>query len=139
LVCRRCLAAHPISWIVMVLSLVGIGWPARWDTTILWVLPSIAVAEFVAEKLGVVRYSPYRQMVLSFLCGIAFGRGLARVLSDDWGDALFWNVTFTMSAVMIGALWYGHRRDDARERRQDEDEAEVEWRRVESELFGSSR
>ncbi len=136
LVCRRCLAAHPVSWVVMVLSLAGIGWPTASDTAILWALPSIAVAEYVAEQLRLVAYSPRRQAVLSFLCGIAFGRGLARVLRDQ-GDPLFWAVTLTMSGVMVGALIIRSRRDRAAQRRREEDAAEVEWRRLEAELFGA--
>lgn len=135
LVCRRCLAAHPISWVVMALSLAGIGWPAGWDATVLWVLPSIAVAEYAAEQLRLVRYSAPRQAALSFLCGIAFGRGLARVLRD-LGDPLFWSVTLTMSGAMVGALIIGRRRDALRRRRAEEDAAEIEWRRLEARLFG---
>jgi hypothetical protein len=136
LVCRRCLAAHPVSWLVMVLSLAGVGWPTRWDAGVMWVLPSLAVAEYAAEQLRLVRYSPRRQAALSFLCGIAFGRGLARVLRDP-GDALFWAVTLTMSATMVSALIIGRRRDRATARRREEADAELEWRRLEAELFGS--
>jgi hypothetical protein len=120
----------------MILSLAGIGWPAGSDTAVLWALPSIAVAEYVSEQLGLLRYSGPRQAVLSFLCGVAFGRGLARVLGD-LGDPLFWSVTLTMSGAMVGALIIGRRRDAASRRRAEEDDAEVEWRRVEAELFGT--
>jgi uncharacterized membrane protein len=136
LVCRRCLAAHPVSWLVMILSLAGIGWPVGLDPVILWALPAIAVLEYSAENLGLLRYSARRQAVVSFLCGIAFGRGLARQLRNP-GDSLFWTVTLTASGVMVGSLIINRRQRAAAERKAEEDEAEREWRRLEAELFAS--
>jgi len=72
-VCRRCLFMYPVAAVAAVLSAVGWFWPRRLDGAALWLLPAPAVADFVADNLGLARYSARRQAVLSAIGALAAG------------------------------------------------------------------
>ena len=90
-VCRRCLVLYPIAFATMFITLAGFGWSTSLDPVLFFVLPFPVAAEFVAEKLGTLRYSAQRQIVLSAIAAPALGTGLARhirVPFDGWFVAM---------------------------------------------------
>lgn len=137
LVCRRCLVTYPVAILLMGLSLAGFHWPLSWDPFLLWVLPAPAIADFVAENLGLVRYSPRRQVALSMIGAVAFGRGLGRYLETN-SDRLFWTVSIVYSLVMVGAVVLGHRRTRNRDRMLRQQESDLWWAGVEKNLDARS-
>jgi hypothetical protein len=90
-VCRRCAVLYPLAFAVMAASLAGWHWPARWDQTLLTLLPLPVTLELVLERFGAVRYRPARQIALTVLAAPALGRGFARYLFHP-GDRLFWTM-----------------------------------------------
>jgi hypothetical protein len=108
-VCRRCLVLYPVAFVVMGLALAGVRWPEALDPWLLVLLPAPAMAEFVLEHLGVVRYQPLRQTALTVPMAVALGVGFARYL-DHQGDPLFWGVVVAYSFIGLGATIIGWRR-----------------------------
>ncbi len=138
LVCRRCLWSYPIAITMMVAGLAGLHWPVRWDAVLLWLLPLPAIVEFVLEHLANLKYHPLRQIVLSSVAGIAFGRGLARYLQHN-GDRLFWTVAITYSLIMAGAALGRLKFDSVREDKRAQQEADDWWAGVEANLDSNAR
>jgi hypothetical protein len=100
-VCRRCLTLYPIALTVMALSFVGLApWPESLDPILIWLLCIPATLEFLAEKLGDVRYAPRRQVVVTAAVGLALGRGLAHEVDDRW-SWLFWG-----PVLVFGTAWF---------------------------------
>ncbi|HEY5155240.1 MAG TPA: hypothetical protein VIJ47_10935 [Acidimicrobiales bacterium] len=108
-VCRRCLALYPVAFVVMVLTLGGARWPADLDAVLLVVLPLPSVVEFVAEHLGVIRYQPTRQVVLTVPLAVALGVGFGRYLRHP-SDPLFWAIVVGYGGVCLAAVVIGARR-----------------------------
>ena len=108
-VCRRCIVLYPVAFAVMGLALADIRVPESLDHWLLVLLPAPAVTEFVLEHLGVVRYQPLRQTLLTIPMGVALGIGFARYL-DHQGDPLFWGVVVGYSFIGLGASIIGWRR-----------------------------
>ncbi|NNE74774.1 MAG: hypothetical protein HKN26_13995 [Acidimicrobiales bacterium] len=99
-VCRRCLWFYPIAITVAVIGLAGgLLWPDRLDWWVIMGLSSIATAEFVAEQLGLVEYSPRRQIVATAAAALAFGRALGLEIADRW-QPKFW-----LPIAVFGAIW----------------------------------
>lgn len=114
-VCRRCLALYPLTVVVLLIGL-WLG-PAATDESRLGVValllaPIPAVVEFVLEHLGIIRYQPVRQIVLTLLLALGLGVGFARYLRHP-GDLLFWGVVAVYSVVCLAAALSG-RRDPTR-------------------------
>ncbi len=110
-VCRRCLWFWPATVGITVLTLAGIRWPAAADPLLLVLLPVPVVVEWWCEQLGLVRYAPVRQVLLSLVAAPAVGVGLARYLESP-GDRLFWTVVAVYAvvcAVPVAIRW-GRRR-----------------------------
>jgi hypothetical protein len=82
---------YPVAFLTTALSLLGVAWPAAWDSTLLYLLPLPVTLEFVLERFGSLRYRPARQLLLTLLCAPALGRGFARYLLHP-GDRLFWGM-----------------------------------------------
>ena len=76
-------------------------------------LPLPAVVEFVADNLGIVRYSPLRQSVLTAVGALAAGAGYVRYL-DRPGDPLVWGTVLAYGLVCTAAAIVAHRRHAAR-------------------------
>lgn len=90
-VCRRCLVLYPLAFIVMSLALGGITWSEQFDPLLLLGLPIPVTLEFVGEKLGLLRYSVWRQVTLTAIAAPALGTGLAQhILSPfpKWFDVM---------------------------------------------------
>lgn len=103
-VCRRCLVLYPVALAVMLAVLAGVV-PSGPAVVALVLLPVPAVAEFVAEHLGLVRYSPRRQVAVTVPLAVALGIGFARYLERP-GDPLFWAVVAGYgSACVAVAVW----------------------------------
>lgn len=90
-VCRRCAVLYPVAILVAFLAGAGLTWPVRWDRWVFWLLPIPGVVEFVLDVLGVVRHRPHRQMVVSAMLAVAYGKILWRYAHDP-GDPLVWTV-----------------------------------------------
>lgn len=110
-VCRRCLALYPLAFAVMAASLLG-PWPERLDPWLLVLLPLPSVVEFALEHLGVVRYRPLRQVVLTVPLAVALGRGFA-IYVEHPTSLLFWGVVVVYGGVCLGLALWGHRARDA--------------------------
>ena len=107
-VCRRCLALYPLTFAVMALCLVI--QPGRAvELGALAVLSLPAVVELVLEQLGVLRYSPRRQVAVTLLLAVGLGAGFAVYLEDQL-DRGFWVVVLLYSAICVAAVVAGRLR-----------------------------
>jgi len=107
-VCRRCLVLYPTAFVVLAVGLV-MGWTAGTASLVaLVLLPLPAVVEFVVEHVGLVDYSPTRQVVVTVPLGIGLGVGFTRYLSD-LTDPGFWGVATVYLVVCLAAAWFGSR------------------------------
>lgn len=102
-VCRRCAVLYPVAFLTTALALLGVAWPARWDPTLLYLLPLPVTLEFVLERFGSLRYRPARQLALTLLAAPALGRGFARYLLNP-GDRLFWGMVALFGGASLLAL-----------------------------------
>jgi hypothetical protein len=107
-VCRRCLALYPLAFVVMGVCL-AIDPGRGVEIAALALLSLPAVVELVLEQLGVLRYSPRRQVGVTLALAVGLGAGLAAYL-DDQLDAAFWAVVIAYSAICLGAVIVGRRR-----------------------------
>lgn len=110
-VCRRCLVLYPVAIGVAVLAGFGVRWPDSWDVWLFWLLPIPGVVEFSLDALGVIIHRPRRQMVVSALLAVAYGKILWRY-SHHPGDGLVWavvltNITICGVAAICGAVLRG--------------------------------
>lgn len=102
-VCRRCLVLYPVAIAVALLAGVGVTWPAAWDPWVFWLLPIPGVAEFVLDAMGAVRHHPVRQVIVSALLAVAYGKILWRY-SHEPGDALVWTVVGVNTGICALAV-----------------------------------
>jgi hypothetical protein len=107
-ICRRCLTLYPLAFAVMIVSLVG-PWPGEIDGWLVVLLPLPSITEFVLEHLGVIRYQPVRQIVLTIPLAVALGRGFA-IYVEDPTSLLFWGVVLVYGGVGVAAALAGARR-----------------------------
>jgi hypothetical protein len=108
-VCRRCLVMYPVALVAGVVAAVGPWWPDDLDVVLVPLLPLPAVVEFVLDNLGIVRYSPVRQSVLTAVGALAAGAGYVRYL-DDHADPVVWGTVVVYGLVCATAAFAGHRR-----------------------------
>ena len=105
-VCRRCLVLYPVALVTGIALSIGSWWPHGVDIWVLWLFPLPGVIEFVLDNLGVIDYSPVRQMVLSAAGAVAAGVGYVRYLHDTF-DPLVWTVVGVYTAVCVAAVVVG--------------------------------
>ena len=120
LVCRRCLVLYPVAFAVVILATLGVAWPENFDSAALLLLPIPVVADFIAEQVGVIRYSARRQVVTTALGAIALGRGFGRYF-DHTSDGLFWSMAGVYGGLCALAAVGRH----VRERRIERSAAEA--------------
>ena len=108
-ICRRCLVLYPVALVAGIVVSIGSWWPSGLDAWVLWLLPLPGVVEFIADNLGLIRYSPRRQVVLSAAGAWAAGVGYTRYL-DDTTDPLVWSVVLVYGAACLVAAIVGWRR-----------------------------
>jgi hypothetical protein len=101
LVCRRCLVLYPVAFTVMFLTLAGFGWSTSLDPVLLLALPVPVTVEFVAEKLGFLRYVASRQIAFTLLAAPALGTGLARHIRSPFST---WFVVMVLAHGGVAAL-----------------------------------
>jgi hypothetical protein len=107
-VCRRCLALYPLALVVMGLGLVlQPGRAIELGALALLSLP--AVVELVLEQLGVLRYSPRRQVAVTVPLAVGLGAGFAAYL-DDQLDGTFWVIVIAYTAICVVAVVVGRNR-----------------------------
>ena len=112
-VCRRCLFMYPVAMVAAVLAAAGPWWPRDLDAVLIPLLPLPAVVDFVADNLGLVRYSARRQAALSALGAVAAGAGYLRYLERP-GDPIVWVTVLVYGAVCLAAVVVGHLRSRSR-------------------------
>lgn len=115
-VCRRCLVLYPIAFAVMFLTLAGVGWSESLDPVLFLLLPFAVAAEFVAEKLGFIRYGARRQVVCTAIAAPALGTGFARHIQtpfDGWFVAMVLGYGGACALAHVAASWRETRRDRA--------------------------
>lgn len=105
-ICRRCLVLYPVALVAGIALSIGSWWDHDLDVWVLWLFPLPGVIEFVLDNLGIVRYSPLRQMALSAVGAVAAGVGYVRYL-DHTTDALVWSVVGVYTAVCVAAVVVG--------------------------------
>jgi len=108
-VCRRCLFMYPIAAVAAVVASVGPWWPRDLDPVLIPLLPFPAVVEFVLDNLGIVRYAPVRQAVLTSIGALAAGAGYVRYL-DRPGDPVVWGTVVVYGLTCAVSAFVGHRR-----------------------------
>lgn len=108
-ICRRCLVLYPLALVTGIALSIGSWWPPGIDGWVLWLFPLPGVIEFVLDNLGVIGYSPVRQMVLSAAGAVAAGVGYVRYL-DHTTDPLVWTVVGVYTAVCVAAVVVGSMR-----------------------------
>ncbi len=101
-VCRRCLVLYPVAIVVAILAGFGLRWPDSWDVWLLWLLPVPGVVEFVLDVMGAVRHRPWRQVIVSALLAVAYGKILWRY-SNHPGDGLVWAVVLVDTGICAAA------------------------------------
>lgn len=109
-VCRRCLVLYPLAFAVMFLSLGGLNWPGWLDGWLVGLLPAPAATELVAEQLGVLRYHPTRQVLVTIPLAVGLGRGFA-IYVEDPTSRLFWGVVLGYGGVCFAAVVWRQWRD----------------------------
>jgi hypothetical protein len=107
-VCRRCIVLYPVALVVMAVTL-ATGWPRSLDPWLMIAAPLPMTAEWVLEHLAVVRHSPRRLAVTTFLGALALGRGFARYM-DDRADPLAWGMAFFVGVICAASAYVGARR-----------------------------
>jgi hypothetical protein len=109
-VCRRCLTLYPVGFASAVLGLLGaLLWPTSLDTWLIWSLCLPATVDFVGEHLGWWRYSARRQIIVTALMAVAFGRGLSFELDERW-QFQFWGPVVVFCTVWFTAAVIAARR-----------------------------
>jgi hypothetical protein len=104
-VCRRCLALYPLMLVVLALCLVlDLGRGIELGALAVLSLP--AVVELVLEQLGVLRYSPARQVGVTLVLAVGLGAGFAAYLADQL-DTGFWTIVFGYTAICLVAVVVG--------------------------------
>lgn len=107
-VCRRCLALYPLAFVVLGLCLaIQPGRAVQVGALALLSLP--AVVELVVEQLGVIRYSPRRQVAVTLLLAVGLGAGFAAYLEDQL-DPAFWGIVVLYTTICVAAVVVGRRR-----------------------------
>lgn len=101
-VCRRCAVLYPVALLAAFAAAAGVTWPRTWDPWLFWLLPAPGVIDFVADVWGVVRHSPRRQVVVSAMLAVAYGKILWRYWQSP-GDPLVWTVVLTQTGICLVA------------------------------------
>ena len=100
-VCRRCLWFYVTAFLTLAAAPFGVSpWPASWDLTMVWLLALPATIDFVGGEFGWWRYDARRQIVVTFILGLAVGRGFYAELLDS-GSWTFWG-----PVLVYGSLWF---------------------------------
>ena len=94
--CRRCLVLYPTAFLAAVLvALLAPGTPGTLAVTLMWLLPIPAVVDWTLEHLGLVAWSPRRQVAVTLVAAPALGIALAAHADRP----------FTHTAVIPMAFW----------------------------------
>ena len=105
-VCRRCLVLYPVAVLVCLLAALRLTWPDRLDPWFLWLLPIAGVVEFSLDALGVIRHNATRQVVVSALLAVAYGKLLWRYANHP-ADGLAWTVVIVDTGICLVAALIG--------------------------------
>lgn len=112
-VCRRCLALHPLSIVIAIVSALGYApWPTSWDPAAIWLLSVPATLDFLVEQLDLAPYSAKRQVAATLVTAFAFGRALGYELADSWSSE-FWGPLAVFAGIWFGAAFLAHQRREA--------------------------
>ena len=111
--CRRCVVLYPITFAVLILARAGVRWPTSLDVYLVLILSLPTVGEFVFEHVGLIRYRPRRQDLLTIPAGIALGVSFDRYLHNHT-DPLFWATAVAYSVAGFAAVMLGARLERGR-------------------------
>jgi hypothetical protein len=90
----------------------GSWWPDSLNAWVLWLFPLPGVVEFVLDNVGLVDYSPVRQMWLSAAGAVAAGVGYSMYLQDTF-DSTVWAVVAVYTTVCVLGVIVGKTRKGA--------------------------
>jgi hypothetical protein len=95
-VCRRCLVLYPAALLTaLMVAVLAPGTPGTLAVALMWMLPIPAVVDWTLEHLGVVAWSPRRQVGVTLVAAPALGIALAAHADRP----------FTHTAVIPMAFW----------------------------------
>jgi hypothetical protein len=107
--CRRCLVMYSVALATVVLARSGVRWPHALDPVLLVVLCLPALAQFVLEHLGLLRYRPIVEDAVMVPAAMALGIGFDRYLHRHT-DPLFWACIVGYGSICLAAVVVGARR-----------------------------
>lgn len=107
-VCRRCAVLYPVAVAAAALTVL-VAPPLSLSVLLMWLLPVPMVAEWIAEHLAGVPYSPTRQVVVTAIGAPALGIALAVHALDPFALAALLPVLTWSAVALLSALW-GQRR-----------------------------
>ena len=94
--CRRCLVLYPAALLTaLMVAVLAPGTPGTLAVALMWMLPIPAVVDWTLEHLGVVAWSPRRQVGVTLVAAPALGIALAAHADRP----------FTHTAVIPMAFW----------------------------------
>lgn len=111
-VCRRCAVLYPIAAVTWIAAglLLGTTLPG-WATLAMWALPVAMVADWIAEHLGLARWSPRRQIAVTAFGAPALGLALAAHAAHPFTAAavapvVTWSAA-CLAVAIVGAVRRG--------------------------------
>ena len=124
-VCRRCAVLYPVAaaTAVVVALLVGVT-PTWWTAAAIWLLPVPMVLDWTMEHLGLARWSPRRQVVVTAIGAPSLGLALLVHAGRPFAPVAVWPVLVWSGACLAVAVGGAGRRGPEHDWVERHDESE---------------